>query len=156
MKGQIRDVHPSSWNFQSLPVTFKLEVYCPYQVLPQVLRDRVSLFSCHSPCPLPYASLLFSGSVVSYSLRPHGLQHTRLSCPSPSPRVRSSLCPLSQWCHPTILSSVTPSPPTFNLSQHQGLFNKSVLRITWPKNWSFSFSISPSNEYSGLISFRID
>ena len=45
-----------------------------------------------------------------------------------------------------------PSPPAFNLSQHQGLSNESVLCIRWPKNWSFSFSISPSNEYSGLIS----
>ena len=49
-----------------------------------------------------------------------------------------------------------PSPPTFNLSQHQSLSNESVLRIRWPKYWSFSFSISPSNEYLGLISFRID
>ena len=57
-----------------------------------------------------------------------------------------------QKSHP--LSS--PSPPTFNLSQHQGLFKWSVLPIRWPKHWSFSFSISPSNEYSGLISFRID
>ena len=53
-----------------------------------------------------------------------------------------------------ILSS--PSPPICNLSQHQGLFNESVLHIKWPKYWSFSFSISPSNEYSGLISFRMD
>ena len=57
-----------------------------------------------------------------------------------------------QPSHP--LSS--PSPPTFNLSQHQGLSNESVLPIRWPKYWSFSFSISPSNEYSGLISFRMD
>ena len=57
-----------------------------------------------------------------------------------------------QPSHP--LSS--PSPPTFNLSQHQGLFNESVFCIRWPKYWSFSFSISLSSEYSGLISFRID
>ena len=57
-----------------------------------------------------------------------------------------------QPSHP--LSS--PSPPTFNLSQHQGLFNESVLHIRRPKYWSFSFSISPSSEYSGLISFRMD
>ena len=49
-----------------------------------------------------------------------------------------------------------PSPPTFNLSQHQGLFYESALHNRWPKCWSFSFSISPSNEYSGVISFRID
>ena len=53
-----------------------------------------------------------------------------------------------------LLSS--PSPPAFSLSQHQGLSNESVLRIRWPKYWSFSFSISPSNQYSGLISFRMD
>ena len=57
-----------------------------------------------------------------------------------------------QPSHP--LSS--PSPPLFNFSQHQGLFNESVLCIRWPKYWSFSFNISPSNEYSGLISFRMD
>ena len=57
-----------------------------------------------------------------------------------------------QPSHP--LSS--PSPPTFNLSQHQSLFNESALSITWPKYWSFSFNISPSNEHSGLISFRMD
>ena len=57
-----------------------------------------------------------------------------------------------QPSHP--LSS--PSPPAFNLSQHQSLSNESLLRIRWPKYWSFSFSISPSNEYSGLISFRMD
>ena len=49
----------------------------------------------------------------------------------------------------------SPSPPAFNLSQYQGLYNESV-HIRWPKYWSFSFSISPSNEYSGLISFRTD
>ena len=53
-----------------------------------------------------------------------------------------------------LLSS--PSPPTFNLSQHQVFSKESVLCIRWPKDWSFSFSISPSNEYSGLISFRTD
>ena len=51
---------------------------------------------------------------------------------------------------------LSPSPPAFNLSQHQGLFNELVLCIRWPKYWSFSFSISLSNEYSGLISFMID
>ena len=49
-----------------------------------------------------------------------------------------------------------PSPPAFNPSQHQGLFQCAVLPIRWPKHWTFSFSINPSNEYSGLISFRID
>ena len=64
--------------------------------------------------------LFFSHSVVSDSLQPHGLQHARLPCPSPTPKVCSNLCPSSRWCHPTTPSSVT--PPAFNLSQHQGLF----------------------------------
>ena len=51
---------------------------------------------------------------------------------------------------------LSPSSTALSLSQHQGLFNESALCIRWPKYWSFSFSISPSNEYSGLISFRID
>ena len=57
-----------------------------------------------------------------------------------------------QPSHPLSL----PSPPAFNLSQHQGLFYELALRIRWPKYWSLSFRISPSNEYSGLISFRMD
>ena len=66
--------------------------------------------------------LLFSHSVVSDSLVLHGLQHTRLACPSLSPRVCSNSCPLSWWCHPTIYPLSSPSPPTCSLSQHQGLF----------------------------------
>ena len=91
------------------------------------------------------------------SLRPHGLQHARLPCPSLSPRVCSNSCPLSQWCHSTILSSValfSSCPQSFPASRF--FSNESALCIRWPKYWNFSFSISPSNEYSGLISFRID
>ena len=67
--------------------------------------------------------LLFSRSVVSDSLRPHRLHHARLPCPSPSPRVCSDSCPLSWWCHPTILCSGHSSlTPALNLSQHHGLF----------------------------------
>ena len=98
--------------------------------------------------------LLFSHSGVSDSLRPHGLQHTTLPCPSLSPRACSNSCPFTQWWHPTSSSSVIPSPPAVNHSQQQGLFQWSTLNIRWPKYWSFS--ISPSREYSGLISFRID
>ena len=98
----------------------------------------------------------FSLSVMSDSLRPHWLQHSRLPCPSPTPRDISNSCPSSQWCHPTISSFVAPSPPAFNLSQHQGLFQWVSYLHQVAKIWSFSFSISPSNEYSGLISFRMD
>ena len=100
--------------------------------------------------------LLFSLSVMSDSLWPHGLHHARLPCPSPSPRACSNLCPLSLWCHPTISHSIVPFSSAFNLSQHQDFSNESVLQSRWPKYWSFSFSISPSNEYSRLIPFRID
>ena len=95
----------------------------------------------------------FSCSVVSDSLRPHGLQDTRLPCPSPTPGAYSNSCLSSEWCHPTISSSFVP----FSIFPSIRVFsNESVLRIWWPKDWSFSFSISPSNEHSGLISFRID
>ena len=96
-------------------------------------------------------------SIVSYSLRPRGLQHPRLPCPSPSPRVCSNSCPLSQWCHfnhltlchpLVLLSSVFPSIRVFS--------SELALCIRGPKYWSFNFSISPSNEYLRLISFRMD
>ena len=60
--------------------------------------------------------------IVSNSLRPHGLQLARPPCPSPISGVYSNSCPSCQWCHPAISSSVSLSPPTYNLSQHQGLF----------------------------------
>ena len=95
-------------------------------------------------------------AVVSDSLRPHGLQHAR-------PPVHHQLLQFTQthvhWVSDAIqpphpLSS--PSPPTFNLSQDRVFSNESVFCIRWPKYWSFSFSISPSNEYSWLISFRMN
>ena len=74
-----------------------------------------------------------------------------------SPGVCSNSCTLSQWCHSTILSvaPVSSCPPSFPAS---GSFpmSQSPFRIRWPKYWSFSFSTSPSSEYSGLVSFRID
>ena len=66
--------------------------------------------------------LLFSHSVMSNSLQPHGSQHIRLPYPSPSLGACSNSCPLSWSCHPIISSSVSPSPAAFNLSKHQGLF----------------------------------
>ena len=71
-----------------------------------------------------FSSVQFSRSVMSDSLQPHGLQHSRPSCPSPSPRVHPNPCPWSWWCHPTISSFVGPSLPAFILSQHQGLFQQ--------------------------------
>ena len=98
--------------------------------------------------------LLFSHPVKSDSLWPHGLQHTRPPCLSPSPGVFPSSCSLHQWCHPAI----SPSDTLFfslNLFQHRGVFHW-VVSIRWPKYWSVSFSISSSSEYSELISLKID
>ena len=160
---------------------------------------------------------------MSDSLRPSGLQHARLPCPSPSPRVSSSLCPLSWWCYLTISSSAalfsfclqksnkvtlssvqslshvwlfatpwiaharppcpSPTPGVYPNSHpssrcchpaissfvlpfsscpqsfpESGSFQMimSTLRVRWPKYWSFSFNISPSNEHPALTSFRVD
>ena len=100
-----------------------------------------------------FSSVQFSHSVVSDSLQPHA----RPPCPSPTPGGHSNSCQTHvsdaiQPSHP--LSS--PSLPTFNLSQHRVFSSKSILHIRWPKYWSLSFSISPSDEYSGLISFRME
>ena len=95
---------------------------------------------------------------MSDSLWPHELQDGRLPCPSPTPGVYPNSSPLSRWCHPTISSCRPLILPPSIIPSIRGFSNESVLRIRWPKYWSFSFSfsISPSNEYSGLISFRID
>ena len=104
-----------------------------------------------------FSSVQFSRSVVSDSLWPHGLQQSRPPCPSPTPGAYSNSCPLSRWWHPTVLSSVVPFLLQPSIFPSIRVFsNESVLHIRWPKYWSFSFSISPSNEYSGLISFRMD
>ena len=86
---------------------------------------------------------------------PHGLQHTRLPCPSLMPELAQThvhqVGDAIQSSHPLLF----PSPPTFNLPSIRVFSNESVLHIRWPRGWSFSFSISPSNEYSGLI-LRMD
>ena len=86
-----------------------------------------------------------------------------MDCSTQDHTVHHQLLELTQthvhWVSDAIQQShplLSPSSPAFNLSQNQGLFNESVLCIRWPKYWSFSFRTSPSNEYSGLISFRMD
>ena len=98
-------------------------------------------------------SIQFSLSVVPNSLQLHGLQHARPPCPSPTPGVYSNVLVMPSNhlipCHPLfLLPSIFPNIRVFS--------KESVLCIRWPKYWSFNFSISPSKEYSGLISFRID
>ena len=105
----------------------------------------------HTPL---FSSLQFSRSVVSDSVWPHELQHARPPCPSPTPRVYPNPCPLSWWCHLILclpllgLPSIFPNIRVFS--------NESALHIRWPKYWSFSFNISPSNEHPGPISLRMD
>ena len=99
--------------------------------------------------------LLFSCSVVSSSLWPHELQHSRLTHPSLSPRVCSNSC--AHWVDDAIQPShplLPSSPPCLSLPQIRIFSSQLALHIRWPKCWSFS--ISPYNEYSVLISFRID
>ena len=100
--------------------------------------------------------LLFHRSVISDSLWPHGLLHARLPCPSLSPGACSDSCPLSQWCHPTISSSVIPFSSCPQSSPASGSFQWVGSSHQVAKVLNFSFSISPSNEYSGWIFFRID
>ena len=117
----------------------------------QHLEDQVLPFVC-----CLFSSFQFSCSVMSDSLRPHGLQRARPPCPSPTPRVYSlmsikSVMPSNHLslCRPLLLlPSILLSLRVFS--------SESGLSIMWSSIWSFSFSISPSNEYSGLISFMID
>ena len=105
---------------------------------------------------IQFSSVQFSHSVMSDSLRPHELQHARPPCPSPTPGVHSDSCPSSWWCHSAISSCcplllLSPIPPSIRVFS-----SESALHMRWSKYWSFSFIVSPSNEYSGLISFRMD
>ena len=102
-------------------------------------------------------SVQFSCSVLSDSLWPHGLQYASMPCPSPTPGVYSNSCPFESvmpsnhliLCFPLLLwPSIFP--------RNSVISNESALSIRWPKYWSFSFSFSPYNEYSELISLRTD
>ena len=92
---------------------------------------------------------------MSDSLRPHGLQHIRLPSPSPTSGPCSNSCPLSQWCHPTISYSVVPFSSCLQSFPASGFFPVSHFFTSGGQSVG-SLSISPSNEYSGLISFMVD
>ena len=99
-------------------------------------------------------SVQFSYSVVFDSLWLHELQHTRLPCPSPTPEACSNSYPMSWWCHPTISFSIIPFSTCLQSFPASGAFPMSQFFASGGP--SITFSISPSNEYSGLISFRMD
>ena len=108
-------------------------------------------------------SVQFSHSVMPNPSRSHWLKHARPRCPSPTPGAYSNSYQSHRRCHPTNSSSVIPFsyhlqsfPASGSFPMSQFFPSESVLPIRWPKYWSFSFNISPSNEYSGLISFRMD
>ena len=116
------------------------------------LKDAYSLEE-----KLRQTSIQSSRSVVSDSLQPHGLQHTRPPYPPPIPGAYSNWSPSTGWYHPTVSSSVIPFSSCIQYFPASGSFsNESVLLTRWPKYWSFSFRVRPSSKYSGLISFRID
>ena len=101
-------------------------------------------------------SVQFSCSLVLDSLQPHGLQHTRLPCPSPTPGAYSNSCPLSQWCHPNVLSSVIPFSSHIQSFPGSGSFPMSKFFASSGQSIGVSASASVLPEYSGLISFRRD
>ena len=125
-------------------------------------RNAMEPCSCHFPigaltwCLILLLSDQIRRSVVSDSLWPHESQHTRPPCPSQTPRIHSDSRPSSRWCHPAISSCrpllfLPPIPPSIRVFS-----NESTLHMRWPKYWSFSFSILPSKEIPGLVSFRMD
>ena len=125
-----------------------------------VCKFQICLFdilSCLSYRISRLSSVHFSRSVVSNSLRPDGLQHARppLSIANSWSLLKlmsvESVMPSSHLilCHPLLL--LAPIPPSIKVFS-----SESTLRMRWPKYWSFSFNISPSNEHPGLISFRMD
>ena len=141
-------------------LTFYKPVDCSIQGSPVLHRvcsgrrrgwDKLREYHCHI-----YTSVQFSCSVMSDSLQSHESQHARPLCPSPTPGVYPNSCPSSRWCHPAISSSVVPFSSCPQSLPASGSFPMSQLFMRWPKYWSFSLNISPSNEHPGLISFRMD
>ena len=120
--------------------------------------DNISIIMVLSLIVPPlWNSVQFSHSVMSDSLWPHESQHARPPCPSPTPRVHLDSCPLSQWCHPAISSSVVPfSSCSQCLPASESSPMSQLFASGGPKYWSFSLSISLSNEHPGLVSFRKD
>ena len=125
----------------------------PWTVVHGVTKSRTRLRDFRFTLKCSTFSSVQSHQLVSNSLQCHGL-HTRLPCPSPTPRACSNSRPLMMPSNHLILCSPLILPPSV-FPTIRVFSNESVLHLRWPKHWSFSF-ISPSSEYSGLISFRMD
>ena len=122
-------------------------------------RKNMCVCVCVCVCSDMYSQSLsqFSCSVVSDSLLPHGLEYAWPPCPSPTPGVYPNSCPSSLWCHLTISFSVVPLSSCLQSFPASGSFPMSQFFASGSQSiGSFSFNISPSDEYSGLFSFRID
>ena len=146
-------VMSSCWSFKVICLWWFL------RLLNVVLESLTVVFRvvCDFSWLVQFSSVQFSCSAVSDTLWPHEMQHARPPCPSPTPRLYPNSCPLSWGCHLTISSSVVPFSSCLQSFPASGSFQMSQLfPIRWPKDWRFSFSISPYNEHPGLISFRMD
>ena len=151
---QLRNFEPEQiWSDHTSTLQMIVESYSYWTSMVLMLKKK--RIRIERPWRNIYVSVQFSHSVMCNSLRPHGLQHATHPCPSATPRVFSNSCSLSQWCHPTFSASVV----TFSCCRQSfpasGFYQMSQFSISGGQNWSFRF-ISPSNEYSGLISFRMD
>ena len=124
--------------------------YSPSHEEVKSVSQSLALVSETITTMIEFSSVQFSCSVMTDSLQPHGLQHARPPCPSSTLAVFSNSHPSTWWCHPTISSSVVLFSPTFNISQHQGLFQWVSSSHQVGKVWSFSFSIILSKEHPGL------
>ena len=107
-------------------------------------------------CSVQTDTVQFSSLAQSCPAHCNHMDHTRLPCPSPTSRACSNSCLSTQWRHTTISSPVIPFSSSWIFPNIRVFSNESVLHIRWPKYWRFSFNISPSNEYQGLIFFRIE
>ena len=123
-----------------------------YMTLSTILSTR----SLYYPALVHFAVLCHLVPKSCLTLQPHGLQHARLTCPSLSPGICSDSCPLNQGCHTTISYSVAHFFPCSHSFRASGSFPMIQLFASGAQSTvSFNFSISSSNEYSGLISFRL-
>ena len=140
---------------QETEAIVRLNLFASYTSVTTILLGLV-LSSLKIILMYMFSSVQFSRSVVSNSLRPHESQHARPPSPSPTPEVHSDSCPLSQWCHPAISSSVVSFSSCPQSLPASVFSNESTLCMRWPKYCSFSFSIIPPKEIPGLMSFRMD